>query len=161
MGSTPDFVSCLAARRTNVLPLGMSAPSGGVVSAPEVCFSQPISSAPATVVWRTASVSQSPSPNAASSAAVSFFVVFDADTSANERRQRMSLAGTADRPPVGTVVNVRQSLPVTPFGMSHVTRTRRAAASTVSMRRFVGVSARTASSVIVTFARIQFPTSFV
>ena len=64
-------------------------------------------------------------------------------------------------PPACTVVNVRQMLSVTPSGMSQLTRTRRWSASNVSVRKLTGGTARMASSVIVTFARIHVPASFV
>ena len=144
-----------------MLPSRTSTPSGGVASEPEAFLSQPISSAPATVVWRKVSASHPTKSSAAKASAVSSRVVFAAGTSANDRCQRRPSAGTASRPPVAAVVNVRHSLSVTPLGISHVTRTRRASASVVSVRKFVGGAARTASSVIVTFARIHVPFSFV
>ena len=154
----PESVSRVAARTARVEPASISLLSGGVVNVPDSCDFQPMRSAPATGVWRTFAASHSVNPRAARAAASNFRVVAVAGTAVKGARQE---GDEAEMPPAGTVVNVRQMLSVTPSGMSQLTRTRRWSASNVSVRKLTGGTARMASSVIVTFARVHVPASFV
>ena len=157
-GRMPVLTSRVAARMTSVCPAAKSHSSGGVVNEPEACDSQPISNAPATGDWRTFTASQSPKPSAASAVASNFFAVVTAGTPSNDSRHSVS---EEPIPPTVAVVNVRHSLCESPSARSQLTRTRRVSASTTSVRRFVGGSARIASSSKDTEDTTRFPLSFV